>query len=162
MPVSLRKMTKEEYKAFYRWSVEHQAEELMEECRLSREEAMEETKAELTRMLPHGLNTVEHDLMTILEEDTGEKLGFIWTLREETERGKQSFLCDFAIWEARRRKGYGTAALALAEKQAGKAGCRESVLFVAEGNTGAMALYQKAGYRILRQEAYGYYMIKQL
>ena len=113
-------------------------------------------------MLPHGLNTVEHYLMTIVEEDTRENLGFIWTLREETERGKQSFLCDFAIWEARRRKGYGTAALALAEKQAGTAGCRESVLFVAEGNTGAMALYQKAGYRILRQEAYGYYMIKQL
>lgn len=29
MAVSLRKMTNEEYKSFYRWSVEHQVEELM-------------------------------------------------------------------------------------------------------------------------------------
>lgn len=162
MAVSLRKMTKEEYEAFYRWSVEHQVEELMEERQLSREEAMEETEAELSRMLPQGLDTAEQYLMTILEDRTQENMGFIWTLREETERGKQSFLCDFAVWESQRRKGYGSAALALAEHQAGEADCRESVLFVAEGNSGAMVLYQKAGYRILRQEAYGYYMIKQL
>ena len=35
MAVGLRKMTKEEYKSFYRWSVEHQVEELMKERRLS-------------------------------------------------------------------------------------------------------------------------------
>ena len=162
MPVKLRNMTPGEYEYFYQWSVEHQAAELMEELQLSLEEATKETVAEVAEMLPAGLNTEHHHLMTIVEGDTGENAGFIWTIHEETAGRKQSFVCDFTIWEPYRRKGYGTKALYLAENLAAEAGCQESVLFVRDNNAPAKALYQKCGYRILRAEGQGSYMLKPL
>ena len=78
-------------------------------------------------------------------DDTGESVGFIWTLQEEFQGKKQSFLCDLAIWESQRRKGYATAALQMAETAAAKAGCCESVLFVRDTNVAARALYEKSG-----------------
>ena len=160
MSVKIRKMTDAEFKDFYQWSVEHHVTELMEERGLSREAAREESVKELAEMLPDGLNTKHHHLMTIVAE--GGNAGFLWTIHEETEGRKQSFLCDFAVWEQNRRKGYGSAALCLAEKVAAEAGCVESVLFVRDDNSPARALYEKCGYRVLRPKGYGKYMIKQL
>lgn len=160
MSVQIRKMTDAEFHIFCHWSVEHQANELAEESGLSREEALQETLKEVAQMLPNGLHTEHNHLMTILVN--AESAGFIWTLHEQTEGRKQSFLCDFAIWEPQRRKGYGTAALALAEQYAKAAGCQESVLFVADKNVTARSLYQKCGYQVLRQAGCGKYMIKLL
>ena len=162
MSATIRKMTKEEFEDFYAWSVEHHAKELIEELHMSQDEAIKQTIAEVAKMLPDGLNTKHNYLMTIVEEYSKETAGFIWTIHEETEGRKQSFICDFAIWESRRRKGYGAAALRLVENQAAEAGCVESVLFVKDDNTAAKALYRKCGYQVLRQHGYGKYMIKQL
>ena len=161
MGITIRPMTDEEYRIFYQWSVEHHAKELMEQLRKSEEEALGEAGEEVQGMLPGGLATANHFLMTIVEESK-ETAGFIWTIHEEYEGRKQCFICDFAIWESMRRKGYGAAALALAEKQAGEAGCRESVLFVSDDNEAAKALYRKCGYRVLRPEGYGKFMIKDI
>ena len=160
MSVAIRKMTYEEFGQFYQWSVEQQAKELMEELHIAWEDAMKSAIAEISEMLPDGFHTKRHQLMTVVAED--ENAGFIWTLHEETNGRMQSFICDFAIWESQRRRGYGSAALYLAEKQAAEFGCRESVLFVKDNNAAAIALYQKAGYRVLRQAGCGMYMIKQL
>ena len=154
-------MTSEEFQIFYQWSVDHQANELMEACQISREVALEEAKAEVAQMLPHGLHTDHHYFMTI-EDNHKEPAGFIWTLHEFTEGKKQSFLCDFMIVESKRRQGYATTALTLMEKNAAEAGCRECVLFVADRNHAARALYKKCGYQFLRQINNGCYMIKQL
>ena len=155
-------MTEQEFKSFCQWSVEQQAKELMEERGLTWEEAVKETEEEIAQMLPNGPDTAHNDLMTIAEVSGGESVGAIWMLREETLGRKQSFLCDFVIWDTNRRKGYATAALALTEKKAAEAGCQESVLFVADRNAAAQALYEKCGYRVLRPSGYGKYMIKQL
>lgn len=160
MSVQIRKMTKAEFELFYHWSVEQNVKELMEELHLSREEAMKKTTAELAQMLPDGLNTEYNHLLTIVADE--ECAGFIWTVHEEFEGRKQNFVCDFAIWESKRRKGYGAAALSLVEKHAADAGCQESVLFVSNENDAAIALYQKCGYHLLRPEGYGKYMVKSL
>ena len=160
MSVKIRKMTNGEFEIFYRWSVEHHAKELMEELQMSHEKAINETIAEVAEMLPDGFNTEHNDLMTIVVED--ENVGFIWTAYEEAEGRKQCFICDFAIWEPKRRKGYGEVALHLAEENAVVAGSQESVLFVRDDNDAARALYRKSGYQVLRQEGYGKYMTKQL
>lgn len=162
MSIKIRKMTNEEYVCFYRWSVEHHATELVEELHISRDEAVAESENEVAQMLPEGLNTQHNYFMAIVEEDNGENIGFAWTLHEVTEGRKQSFICDFAVWESKRRKGYGAAALRLVENQAAEAGCAESVLFVKDDNAAAEALYEKCGYQVLRQHGYGKYMIKQL
>jgi ribosomal protein S18 acetylase RimI-like enzyme len=162
MAVLIRPMTQSEFETFYRWSIAHQIEERMGQQHMSRDEATKETVAEVAEMLPAGLQTANHHLMSIMEADSKEIVGFIWTIHEETIGRRQSFLCDFAIWESMRRKGYGKEALYLMEKNAAEAGCQESVLFVANGNIAAQALYKKCGYRVLRQESYGKYMIKKL
>lgn len=162
MFVKLRRMTNEEFESFYGWSIEHQAKELMEELHISQEEAISETIKEVAEMLPDGIDTPHNHFMTIVDSDSDENIGFVWTLHEVTEGRKQSFICDFAIWESKRRKRYASAALRLAENQAAEAGCVESVLFVKDNNTAATALYRKCGYQVLRQHRYGKYMIKQL
>lgn len=162
MSVKIRKMTNKEFENFCQWSLENHARELMEEFRMSQAEAIMNAKEELDQMLPNGLNTEHNYLMTIVEEDSEERAGFIWTIREETEGKKQSFVCDFAIWESKRRKGYATETLCLVEKNEVEAGCQESVLFVADSNDAARTLYEKCGYQILRQAGCGKYMIKQL
>jgi len=159
MPVTIREMTNEEYPYFFRWSIQNQAKDLMEEGTCSMEEALIMAEKELIGILQ---NTEYRRLMTVKETLSGKSIGFIWMLHEETAGRKQCFLCDFAIWEPYRRKGFGTAALALAEKNALEAECRECVLFVADRNTAARALYEKSGYRVLRQAGYGKYLIKQL
>lgn len=160
MPITIRNMTQQAYDAFYRWSVKQHTAELMEQKCLPCKEASKEASKELAGMLPDGLNTGNNFLMSIVNGD--EMIGFIWTLHEGTGGKKQSFLCDFAIWEEYRRKGYGAQALRLMEKQAADADCVESVLFVSDQNLAARALYEKSGYRVLRQAGYGKYMIKEL
>ena len=162
MSVTLRPMTVHEFESFRQWSTESQAKELMVQLHIAWEAALRKAEGELAEMLPDGLHTEHSHLMTIIEADTEETAGFIWTLYEETAGRKQSFVCDFAIRESKRRNGYGTAALLLAERYAAAAGCIESVLFVSAGNAAARALYEKCGYGILRQSGSGCYMIKQL
>ena len=160
MPVTIRKMTDEEFAFFCQWSVEHHAKELMEERGVPWGKAVHDGKEEMAQMLPEGVYTQDNFLMTVTVGE--ENVGVIWTLHEVFEGRKQSFLCDFAIWEAYRRKGYGQEALRLAEERAAEAGCEECVLFVADRNEAAKALYHKCGYRFLRQESYGEYMVKRL
>ena len=159
MPVTIREMTDEEYAYFFRWSIQSQAKDLMEEGSCAREEALVIAETELTGILQGP----EHQrLMTVTETASGENIGFIWMLHEQTDGRQQCFLCDFAIWEPYRRKGFGSAALALAEKDASEAGCREVVLFVVSTNAAAKALYEKSGYRQLRPKDTGMYMVKPL
>ena len=162
MFVKLRRMTNEEFESFYGWSIEHQAKELMEELYISQEEAISETVKEVAEMLPNGIDTPHNYFTTIVDSDSDENIGFVWTLHEVTGDRKQNFICDLAIWELNRRNGYASAALHLTEKHAAEAGCVESVLFVKDNNTAATALYRKCGYQVLRQHGYGKYMIKQL
>ena len=162
MSVTIRAMTPDEFRHFYQWSIEQQAAELMKERHISYEAAIQAAAKEVDEMLPDGLHTKHNYLMTITEAPRGESAGFLWTLHEYTAGKKQSFLCDFAIWESKRRRGYGAAALQLMEKQAIDAGCQESVLFVSDDNAAARALYEKCGYQVLRQSGCGKYMMKLL
>ena len=162
MGVKIRSMTNEEFEAVQQWSIQHHAAELMEELHISEEDATAEATLEFTQLLPDGIHTQHNHLMTIVEAANDEPVGFIWTLHEEFEGRKQSFICDFAIWESKRRRGYAAAALYLTERNAAEAGCQESVLFVGDDNAAARALYEKSGYIVLRQKDYGKFMKKQI
>jgi len=162
MNMILRKMTEEEFASFVEYSVKANAEELMLENDLSPEEALRKAQNEITEMLPGGLETKSHELLTIENALSHENVGFLWSIFEETEGRKQSFLCDFLIFEHQRRKGYASAALRAFEKRAKAEGCVECVLYVAAKNKAAGALYQKCGYQPLRQMGGGQYMIKRL
>ena len=162
MSVIIREMTDEEFKTFYQWSIEHQAAELVSNLHIDPEDALRTATEEISKMLPNGVKTENNNIFSIIEQDCAEFVGFIWTLHENNTGKTQCFICDFAIWEHYRRKGYATNALQLAEKYAFDAGCLESVLFVSDNNKAAQALYQKCGYQYLRQHGCGKYMVKSL
>ena len=84
--------------------------ELIEEADMTEEEAEKETMEELAGMLPDGLDTEDNYLMTIRRKTDDAQVGFIWTLHEYNDDVKQSFLCDFEIYEKYRRNGYATEA----------------------------------------------------
>ena len=157
----LREMTNAEFTAFWQRSICQQALELAHQ-HITAETAHKAAAEELSQMLPQGQKTPNNRLLSVVETQTGACVGFLWTLHEETNGVKQSFLCDFAIWEDKRRRGYGEAALRLAEEMAAAAGCKESVLFVSEDNAAAKALYAKCSYAFLRPQDHGYYMVKKL
>lgn len=160
MTVTIRNMTEEEFEFFRRWSVKQQTRELMEELQMSHDAAARKAAEEVAEMLPDGFRTENHTFLTVMAEE--ENVGFLWAIDEEFEGEKQCFLCDFAIWEPHRRKGYGEAALCLAQAQAHAAGREKIVLFVRDNNHIARHLYEKCGYGFLRQEGYGRYMAKKL
>jgi len=162
MAVTVRPMTDQEFEYFYQWSAEQYALELAGEASIPKADALKKALSELSGMLPDGLHTANHQLMTVEETARREAVGFIWTIYEITDGRKQCFICDFAIWEPYRRNGYATAALHLAEAQAARSGCTETVLFVADRNAAAKALYQTCGYRLLRQSGSGAYLIRQI
>ena len=162
MAIAIRRMTQQEFAVFRDWSIAQHTAELLAQTSMSQAEAAKEALSEFTGMLPEGLSTKEQHSLSIIEDSSGECLGFLWALYEETEGRKQSFLCDFALWEANRRQGYGYAALKLWEKQAVADGCAECVLFVADQNLAARSLYEKCGYVVLRPKDYGAYMIKKM
>ena len=160
MSVRIRRMTGREYEVFHRWSVDHQAKELVEEMKIPEDRAMAEAEKEIEEMLPQGRNTENSHLMTVMADD--ENVGFIWFLYEETEGKRQCFLCDLAIWEKYRQKGFGQIAVHLMEEKAGKDGLQECMLFVRNDNQEAVKLYEKCGYHVLREHGYGRYMNKTL
>ena len=160
MSIAIRNMTPQAFDAFYQWSKDNYIKDLMQQKNLTPEEAARVAAQELAMMLPQGLQTENQQMMSIMDGD--QVAGYIWTLYELTEGKKQCFLCDLAVWEKYRRRGYAAQALRLMEAQAAKDGCLESVLFVADSNYAARKLYEKAGYRELRQSNCGNYMIKEL
>ena len=160
MEIELRVMDKMEFDKFYKSSFDHHVKELMEEEGMSQEEAEKETTEELTAMLPDGLDTKDNYLRSIRRKADDVTVGFIWTLHEYNEDVKQSFLCDFEIYDPYQRNGYATETLRVMETLAGNEGCRESVLFVANDNAAAVVLYEKCGYTFLKEMEYGRYLKK--
>ena len=90
MPVEIKNMTDAEFEVFSRWSIGHHAEDLVAELRLSPEAALKEARGEFAGILPDDLHTERHRLMTIAEKESGEAVGFIWTIHEEAPGGNSA------------------------------------------------------------------------
>ena len=162
MSIRLRAMTQPEYDAFYEYSRNRHADELIRELGLSYEESLRAAQEELRGMLPDGRDTRDNYLMVIEAAPDGRFVGFIWFLYEMTDGIRQVFVCDLVLRESERNKGYASAALAEMEWFAIAGGCAESVLFVADDNLPARKLYDKCGYSFLKSAGYGKYLKKAL
>lgn len=160
--VMLRKMTADEYLRFKGCSISDYAEDLIKGKGLNREQALAAAGKEYEEMLPFGLETEGHFLMSILDAENKEEVGSIWFFYDEKHGLKQVFLGDFLIYETERRKGYGAAALAEMERMAKTDGCTESVLYVWNHNPAGYSLYQKCGYVTITHEDGGSVMKKSL
>ena len=94
--------------------------------------------------------------------EVAEEVGLAQPFDADGQQAHQGGLGNDAHRQGKRRRGYGEAALCMAQLLEAQAGCKESVLFVSNDNAGARALYEKCGYTFLRDRGYGSYMRKQL
>ncbi len=160
MRVHLRDMDTGEFSRFREFSIEEYARDLMARQHISGQEARRQARAEFDSELPLGLETQDQHLVMILDVQSGQSVGWLWYLYEETDGIRQVFLNDLLIEESERQKGYASAALTEMERNAIRDGCAECVLHVFHDHTDAIRLYQQCGYTPFRQTEDGMYMKK--
>lgn len=106
---------------------------------------LERSRKEFDELLPQGLQTPNHEIRSMVDE-AGQDVGYVWFTIEDRPPGRVVFIYDIAVDPAFRRRGHAQDALAAVEDYAREHGCIGVMLHVFGSNTGARALYLKAGY----------------
>lgn len=106
---------------------------------------LERSKAEFDQLLPQGLQSPGHEIRSMVD-DEGRDVGYVWFTQEERPPGPVVFIYDIAVDDAFRRRGHAQDALAAVEDYAREHGCVGVMLHVFGNNSGARALYLRAGY----------------
>lgn len=114
--------------------------------RWTAEEAPAEARAEYHRLLPQGMQTPDHYLRQIVDDESGERVGLIWYWHDR--RRDRLFLYDVEIDKDHRRRGYAAQALRKLEDEARSLGAEHIGLHVFGHNLAARQLYEKLGYEI--------------
>jgi len=139
-------MNENQYEYFMQISARDQMAGHVREGRWKAEEA-EANMARLTaQFLPEGLATPNHFFYALVEEDTGALAGGLWYMLAEEGETRQFFVLDIQVYEAFRRRGYGTQAFMLMEEHAREMGVSSIALHVFADNHQARAMYQRLGY----------------
>jgi len=158
----LTPMTREEYVRFREENI--LALTGMFEKTMPREAAIHKAEEEQDAGLPEGPNTPDNHLFTIRESADGESAGGLWfgkiLPREETE--EIAYLFYILIRESFRRRGLGFQALAAMENEVLEQGLKVIRLHVEKGNSKALGLYRKLGYREYMDVRTGWVMEKRL
>ncbi len=142
---TLHPMTEAEFQRFLHFSYESYADDLTQTNPLvSREAALQEARDELQELLPQGLNTPNHFLLSIRSGDT--QVGYLWY---DLLRPSKAFVDDLLIFPEHRRQGHAARALALMETQLTAS---HITLHVFEANHIARRLYEKCGFDYLQME----------
>jgi ribosomal protein S18 acetylase RimI-like enzyme len=152
----LRPMTEAEFRRWVTDVVPVYASELEESLRLTPEEAGGKAHDDVHSMLPRGLDTPDHWLWVVLDED-GERVGHLWMARETMGGAPRAYVYDIEIDPPHRGRGLGREAMLLAEREAVARGLERIDLNVWSVNVVARALYRSLGYEETRVQ-----MTKQL
>jgi len=143
--VRLRPMRPDEYPAWVAASKAGYANDIATHGGLSPEVAQRKSEADFASILPGGLQTPGH-VFFVIEADAGE-VGWLWLAEREQYGQRTLFVYEIEIAEGQRGKGYGRAAMLLAEDEARARGLRQVQLNVFGGNDVARGLYRSLGYR---------------
>lgn len=141
---SLRPMRPDEYPAFVAHSKEEYARGIATQGGETEEFARAKSQADHAAILPQGIDTPGH-WISVIEAD-GESVGILWLAERPHGRSKECWIYDIEIDEAHRGKGYGRAAMELAEAEARSHGLPRIALNVFGGNEVARNLYRSVGY----------------
>ena len=146
MTVTLRHPNAEEYAQWSAAQLEAYVDELVASASMSREAAEEKGRRDAAELLPEGLAS-PGQLIFRMEAD-GQSVGWLWlALRNPRAEAGVGFVYDIAVDEALRGRGYGRAAMRLAEDEARRNGLHAIALNVFGHNAIARALYASLGYR---------------
>ncbi|MFJ4188469.1 GNAT family N-acetyltransferase [Kitasatospora sp. NPDC089509] len=146
--VTLRRMTEAEYRSA---TEVREAETTAELARLMPEElARERSRAGTATFLPQGRATAGHHLV-VAENAAGEVVGSAWIgpdPRSGAGTSGTAWLYHIRVLPGFRRRGYGAAVLAAAERLVAREGMTGLALNVFGGNEAAIALYRRCGYGV--------------
>jgi ribosomal protein S18 acetylase RimI-like enzyme len=112
------------------------------------EEALEKSQVEFMSLLLDGLQTKDQFVFSVLDEDTNLTIGVLWIQVKMGDFHRKAFICDFVIQPEFRGNGFGKQALQTLDKKLEEMGVVSVSLHVFAHNTNAIALYEKAGYKV--------------
>lgn len=118
---------------------------MIDDAGISPEGAREKAAADVEQLFP-GHQPSADQLVFVVEAD-GEAVGELWLAQREDFGRPTLFVYDVHVAEAHRGKGYGKAAMLLAEEEARRRGIGRVSLNVFGRNTVARRLYQALGYQ---------------
>ncbi len=146
--IQLQLMNETEYQEYLAVSVAEYAQEHVKAGRWSSEEALQEARKEYQALLPDGVNSKNQYLFTIVDEETGAKVGMLWFADTERANERVAFVYDVNVYEPFRRRGYGEQAFLALETKVRELGLEKIGLHVFGHNHAARAMYEKLGYAV--------------
>ena len=146
--VRLEKMAAEDFDTYIEKLTANYAKDNVRSGRWTREEALEKSVSQINSLLPEGIETQNHVFFSIVDEGTGDVVGYIWLHIAPGEGPKKAFIYDLIIFEKFRKRGYGRAALVALEEYAKEKGIASISLHVFAHNAAALSLYRKMGYEV--------------
>ena len=141
----LEPMTPARYEVWLEATIHEYAAEKVASGNYAQKGSLERSKAEFKALLPNGLQTEGHEILSMLN-DAGRAVGYVWFTQEDRPVGRVVFVYDIAVDPEHRRKGHAQAALEEVERYARAHDCIGVMLHVFGSNTGARQLYLRAGY----------------
>jgi ribosomal protein S18 acetylase RimI-like enzyme len=138
-------MTQPRYDEWLVATVREYAAEKVASGNYAEEGSLERSRGEFDALLPQGLQTPGHEIMSMIDDD-GLPVGYVWFTIEDRPVGRVVFIYDIAVDPEHRRKGHAQAALGAVEDYARRHDCVGVMLHVFGSNTGARQLYLRAGY----------------
>ena len=144
MDVQLRPMRDEEFADWLPRMRDDYARSMIEEGGVSPESGTEMAAAQTEQLFP-GERPSPEQLVFVVEAE-GEAVGELWLADRDDVLGRCLFVYQIFIAGEHRGRGYGKAAMLLAEEEARRRGIPRLALNVFGGNTVARRLYTSLGY----------------
>lgn len=146
--VKLVPMEAADYPAYLEISIREYAEDKVKSGQWKETEALEKSRGEYMRLLPDGVHTKNEFIYTIVNEETGQKIGILWVEVKMEETPRRAFGFDFMLYEQFRGKGFGKQALHALDKILISMDVESMGLHVFGHNKTAFELYKKMGFEI--------------
>lgn len=143
--IQLTPMTQPEYETFLAYLIPDYAADMVHAGFWRAEEAQAKAEHELAENLPRGLETPDSYLYTLIEAETGQKVGVLWCLFRQISV-PEIFIADIMIYKEFRRRGYARQALEALHQRAKEMGAVQVGLHVFGYNQAARTLYEQMGY----------------
>jgi ribosomal protein S18 acetylase RimI-like enzyme len=142
--LELRALREVEYPAWLVLELDEYARDISENGDTPFEAARRKAEMDMAEILPEGLATPRHWIY-VLEVD-GAPAGRLWLAEREIDGRRAMFIFDIHLDEAFRGRGFGRAAMLLAEREALARDIHRIELNVFGANTVARGLYRSLAY----------------
>jgi GNAT superfamily N-acetyltransferase len=141
----LRPMTQAEYDTTIGEIIEGYAEQNVTSGRWTAEDALEKSRQATDALLPKGMTSDGHHFFVM--DENGAAAGYLWVNIDASGSKPQAFIYDIEVRDNYRRRGFARQSLIDLEAWCAGRGVVQMSLHVFSFNTGAISLYEQAGYR---------------